>query len=195
MNRNKIKQMVTTALLMAIIVVLQLLAGYIRIGALPISLVLLPIVLGAAMYGPKTGALLGGAFGAIVYICCVLGIDLGGAMVLSANPLMCFIVVMGKGVLAGFLSGLVYKALKNKNRYIAMLLSAIVCPVVNTGVFIGSMFLFFNGVLNVWAESAGAANAYVYVLSGLVLMNFVPELIINILFSPASARITKMVKN
>jgi uncharacterized membrane protein len=154
----------------------------------------LPIVLGGAVYGPKTGAFLGGVFGAVVYICCVLGIDLGGAMVFQANPIVCFLVVMGKGIIAGLVAGLVYKALKNKNRYVAMLFSAIVCPLLNTGIFIGSMFLFFDGVLNVWAEAAGAANAVVYVLSGLVLMNFVPELIINILFSPASVRITKLIE-
>lgn len=183
--------MVAVALLMAIIVVLQLLAGYIRIGVLPISLVLLPVVLGAAMFGPGTGAFLGGVFGAIVFLCCVFGIDIGGAMVLQANPILCFIVVMGKGILAGAASGFVYKALKNKNRYAAMLLSAIVCPVVNTGVFIACMFLFFGEVLASWA---GGSDVVAYVLSSLVLMNFLPELVINILFSPASVRISEKVK-
>ena len=154
------------------------------------SSVLIPIVIGAAVYGIGAGALLGATFGTIVYINCVTGADPGGAMVLQASPILCFLVVMGKGTLAGAASGLVFKLLSGKNLYLAMLLAAIVCPIVNTGTFILCMVLFFNEVLTVWAAGSALVG---YILSGLVLANFVPELIINVLFSPASVRIKKIV--
>ena len=136
--------MASVALLMALVVVMQFISGLIPpISVFSISLVLIPIVLGAALYGPLTGGLLGATFGVIVYINCVTGADMGGAMVFQANPVLCFLVVIGKGALAGMASGLVYKLLKGKNPYVAMLCAAIVCPVVNTGVFISCMFLFF----------------------------------------------------
>lgn len=190
-RQNKsIMRMVGIAFMMALVVVMQSISGLIPpVGGFSISLVLIPIVLGSAVYGPCAGALLGATFGAIVYINCVTGADPGGAMVFQASPVLCFLVVMGKGVLAGLLSGVVYKLVKGKNAYLAMLLAAIVCPVVNTGVFVASMFLFFIDVLAAWA---GGANIVGYVLTGLILANFVPELIINIVFSPSGQLIYKV---
>ena len=192
-SQNKgIMKMVGIAFMMALVIVMQSLSGIIPpIGGFSISLVLIPIVLGAAVYGPGAGALLGATFGLIVYINCVTGADPGGAMVFQASPVLCFLVVLGKGTLAGLAAGVVYKLLKNKNAYLAMMAAAIVCPIVNTGVFVASMFLFFIDVLAAWA---GGGNIVGYVLTGLILANFVPELIINIVFSPAGQRIYQVVQ-
>lgn len=191
MKNAKLKRMASIALLMALVVVMQFISGLIPpISGFSISLVLIPIVLGATLYGPSTGAILGGTFGVIVYINCVTGADLGGAMVFQANPVLCLLVVLGKGVLAGMSAALVYRLFARRNKYIATLCAAIVCPVVNTGVFILCMMTFFKDVLAAWAEGGEVIS---YVLSGLVLCNFVPELIINIVFSPASTRIAQIV--
>lgn len=189
MKNDKIKRMTGIALLMATVVVLQSIPIP-PIGGFSISLVLIPIVLGGAVFGPAAGALLGATFGVIVYINCITGVDGGGAMVLQANPVLCFLVVMGKGTLAGWISALAYKALHQINGYAAMLVSAILCPVINTGFFVACMMLFFNEVLAVWA---GGTDIVGYVLTGLILANFVPELIINVVFSPAGQRIAKIV--
>lgn len=192
-SQNKgIMKMVGIAFMMALVIVMQSLSGIIPpIGGFSISLVLIPIVLGAAVYGPGAGALLGATFGVIVYINCVTGADPGGAMVFQASPVLCFLVVLGKGTLAGLAAGVVYKLLKNKNAYLAMMAAAIICPIVNTGVFVASMFLFFIDVLAAWA---GGGNIVGYALTGLILANFVPELIINIVFSPAGQRIYQVVQ-
>lgn len=180
------------ALLMAMVVVLQLLTAAIPpVGGFSISLVLIPIVMGAAMFGVRGGALLGATFGVVVAVNCITGADVGGAMVFQANPILCVLVVLAKGILAGIASGAVYQMFSKVNPYLAMLLAAIVCPVVNTGVFISCMLLFFIDVLAAWA---GGGDIVGYVLTGLVLANFVPELIINIVFSPAGQRIVKIVK-
>ena len=192
MKNAKIKRMASIALLMALVVVMQFISGLIpQVSGFSISLVLIPIVLGAALYGPAAGALLGATFGAVVYINCVTGADMGGAMVFQANPALCFLVVLGKGILAGLVSGWVYKLLQGKNSYIAMLCAAIACPIVNTGVFVACMMTFFKDVLSAWAEGG---DVVAYVLSALVLCNFVPELIINVVFSPASERIAQVVQ-
>ena len=187
---NNVKRMVGIGLLMALVIVLQLIPIP-PVGGFPISLVLIPIVMGAAMYGPAAGAILGAAFGIIVFINCVTGADPGGAMVFQANPALCFIVVLAKGTLAGLASGLVYKLVSRWNAYVAMLCAAIVCPVVNTGIFVACMLLFFVDVLSAWA---GGADLVGYILTGLILANFEPELIINVVFSPAGQRIIHMFK-
>ena len=191
MNNQKIKRMAGIALLMALVIVMQFISSIIpAVGGFTISLVLIPIVLGAAVFGPGAGALLGATFGAIVYINCVSGADIGGAMVFQADPIICFVVVMGKGIFAGLTAGWVYKILKEKNGYIAMLCAAVICPVVNTGVFIACMLTFFVDILSAWASGGEIAG---YILTGLVFANFLPELLINVVFSPAGQRIVKEV--
>ena len=184
MKTAKIKRMVGIALMSAIVVVMQLVGSFIRFGPVSVSLVLIPIVVGAAMYGPSAGAVLGGVFGIVVLTqpdtAAFFGISVIGTV----------ITVMGKGILAGMACGFVYKLLSGLNRYVAMLCAAIVCPFVNTGVFIACMMTFFMDVLTAWADGG---EIVAYVLSGLVLCNFVPELIINVIFSPASARIAQTV--
>lgn len=191
MNKQ-VKTMVGISLLMALVVVLQFLSGMIPpVGGFSISLVLIPIVIGAAMYGPAVGTLLGAVFGIVVTINCINGSDVGGAMVFQANPALCVAVVMGKGMLAGLAAGWVYRLLRKKNGYLAMLCCAVACPVVNTGVFVACMLTFFKDVLAAWASGG---DVIAYVLSGLVLANFVPELVINILFGTAGQRIMKAIK-
>lgn len=192
MKNSKIGRMTALGLLIALIVVLQSLGGMIPpIGGFTISLVLIPIVLGAALYGPGAGALLGAAFGVLVIIGCVNGTDVGGQMVFQANPFLCIFVVMLKGIFAGLASGFIYEWLAPKNGTLAMVLAAIVCPVVNTGFFVACMWVFFIDVLAAWA---GGGSIIGYVLTGLVLCNFVPELIINVVFSFAGQRIVRLIK-
>ena len=192
MKNQKSKRMAGIALLMALVVVLQFVSSMIpAVGGFSISLVLIPIVLGGAVFGPSAGALLGGTFGVIVFINCVMGTDAGGAMVFQANPALCFLVVMGKGILAGWLAALVYKLLSRWNAHVAILVAAILCPLVNTGVFIACMLTFFKDVLAAWA---GGGDIIAYVLSGLVLCNFVPEMIINIVFGSVGHTLVHIVK-
>ena len=192
MRNQKIKRMAAVALLMALVVVMQFVSGLIPpVGGFSISLVLIPVVLGSALYGPGVGALLGGTFGVIVFINCVTGADPGGAMVFQANPVLCFLVVMAKGMLAGLASGWVYRLLKCKNTYLAMLCAAIICPVINTGVFVMCMLTFFKDVLSAWA---GGGDLLAYILTGLVVANFLPEMIINVVFSPAGQRSAHVVQ-
>lgn len=193
MKNQKVKKMVGISLLIAIIVVLQMIGTLfpIKIGPVSISLVLIPIVIGAAVYGPGAGAVLGGAFGVIATIFCANGMDAGGQMVFQASPALCILVVMAKGILCGCVSGWVYMLLKKRNSYLAMLCAAIICPVVNTGIFLLGMNLFFMDVLQVWA---GGSNIAGYLLTGIILLNFVPELVLNVVLSPVSQRIVHIVR-
>ena len=195
MKNAKIKKMTTIALLMAMVIALQFIGSMIPPigGAVSISLVLIPIVVGAACYGPSAGAVLGATFGVVTAMNCATGADPGGHMVFQASAIGCILVVLSKAILAGVAAGVVYRAISQINGYVAMLCAAIVCPLVNTGVFLASMFLFFKDVLAVWAAGAGA-DIFVYAMSGIVLCNFLPELLINIVFSPAGQRILNAVK-
>ena len=188
---NNTKKMVELAVLAAIVVVLQILSYSIKIfGTFPLSLVLIPIVIAAVLYGPREGALLGAIFGIVVVIASAMGTDLGGNAVWNANPILTIIVCIMKGSLAGFVSGICYRALRRFHDFAASIVAAIVCPIVNTGVFCIFMFLCFRDVLSAWA---GGTDLLTYTLFGLVGVNFLIEFGINILFAPAISRIVKAV--
>lgn len=190
-NKNIVK-MVQVAILMAIIVVLQLLSYVIKIGTFNLSLVLIPIVVGAVLFGPKTGALLGGVFGVVVTACCIGGMDAGGAILWNANPFLTAAICLIKGTAAGWVAGVLATALQNSRRpYIGIVLAAAAAPVVNTGLFLLGLSTCFYDVLVSWA--GGAAVLY-YVIFGLVGVNFLIEFALNLFLSPTVTSIVKAVK-
>ena len=190
-NKANTYRMTGLAILTAIIIVLQIFTTFVRFGPFSITLALIPIVVGAAMYGKGAGAYLGAVFSAVVVIMCITGGDLGGAMVWAANPVMCVIMCMIKGTAAGFCAGAVYKLLCGKNRYLATFMAALVSPIVNTGIFIVGMLLFFRETLATWA---GGSDLLTYIIFGLTGVNFLVELGVNMILSPVAVRIIDAVK-
>lgn len=179
------------AILTAIIIVLQIFTTFVKFGPFSITLALIPMVVGAAMYGVGAGAYLGAVLGAVVTIMCITGGDVGGAMVWAANPFLCAVMCVLKTALAGLCAGAVYMLLETKNRYVAVFLAAIVAPIVNTGVFIVGMLLFFKDLLAAWA---GGSDLLTYIIVGIVGVNFLVELGVNVILSPVVVRIIDSVK-
>lgn len=192
MRNNNIVKMVQIAILMAIIVVLQLLSYVIKIGTFNLSLVLIPIVVGAVLYGPKTGALLGGVFSVVVIACCASGTDLGGNILWNANPFLTSAICLVKGVAAGFVAGIIAKAFRNtKNPFVGVVLAACAAPIVNTGLFLLGLSTCFYDILVAWA--GGQAVLY-YIIFGLVGVNFIIEFALNLFLSPTVTAIVKTIK-
>lgn len=185
-NASKTNRMVGMAIFIAIIIVLQLIGGFIKFGSFSISLVLIPIVVGAALYGPIAGGIFGGVFGLVVLIGCVSGTDVGGHILWMESPVLTSVLCLLKGILAGYTAGLVYSALGKKNTYLGVICAAIVCPVVNTGIFIGAMMLLFRDTLTQWA---GNTSVIYFAFIGMAGINFLLELAVNIVLSPAIVRI------
>ena len=99
-RRQKTRKLTHVAFLSALIVVLQVLTYFIKAGPFNMSFVLIPIVLGGILYGPEVGAFLGSVFGAVVVVVSVAGLDIGGLMVFDANPFLCVLLCMLKGIAA-----------------------------------------------------------------------------------------------
>ena len=110
---------------------------------------------------------------------------------LGVNAFGTVLTVLAKGALAGLCAGLVYKALEGKNRWLAVIAAAVVCPVVNTGIFLVGCNLFFMDTIKEWA---GGTNVGVFMITGLVGLNFVFEMLVNIVLSPVVLRLIKIGK-
>jgi uncharacterized membrane protein len=176
--------------------VLQAFGGMIKIPFLPFSfsLVLVPIVIGSVLLGATGGAILGFAFGLVVVIQCATGVDAGGFILWGINPFLTALLCLIKGTAAGFIPGIIYRAIcKNSESGVrggvGAVVAAISAPVVNTGLFLIGLSTCFNSTLIEWA---GGTNVGVYIITGLVGINFLVELIINIVISPAIATVIKV---
>ena len=183
---NKTQNMVGIGVFTAVVVALQLLGGGIRFGIFSISLVLIPIVVGAAVYGRAAGAWLGFAFGVTV----LLSGDAGAF--LAVDPLATVLVVLVKGTMCGLCAGLVYKLAAHWNKVTAVLSAAIICPIVNTGIFLIGCKLFFLKTITEWAALYGYADAGTYMIFGLTGINFLIELGVNLVLAPVIVRLIRL---
>ena len=163
-SNGKTRRLAGLALFTAIVVVLQLLGSFIKVGPFAVSLVLIPIVVGAAVYGVSAGAWLGFVFGVVVTIAVVTGADQGGYIMFSARPVMTVLVCLIKGTAAGYAAA----------------------PVVNTGLFVLAMVLFYQPQLQAWAGGTAVAT---YIVTTLVGVNFLLELGVNLVLSPTITRL------
>ena len=218
---SKTKKIVGIGLFTAIVLVLQFIGGSIRFGIFSISLVLVPIVVGAAVYGWQAGAWLGFVFGVAVLLsgdaATFLAVDVAGTI----------LTVLVKGTAAGLCSGIafrlvlklmdkyskgriqimkanyhlgecceegVYGYISRNNRYFAVIVAAIICPVVNTGVFLLGCRLFFMETVAAWGAAAGFENVASYMFIGLAGINFLIEIGTNIVLAPVITRLIAYAK-
>ncbi len=182
------KKLVLLALLSAIVAVLAYYGGFIKIGGLAsVSLTLIPVVVGATLCGPWAGAWLGAVAGAMFFAtpdaAFWFGLSVPGTI----------ITVLVKGILSGLCAGLVYQLLEKTNRYLAVIVSAIVCPIVNTGLFLLGSLVFFMDTVSGGAQAEGISVG-MYLIVFFVGLNFVFELIANIAISPGIVRILDITK-
>lgn len=178
------RELTLSAMMTALVVVLQLVGSFIRFGPFSISLVLIPIVIGAATCGPYIGAWLGLVFGAVVLM------SGDAAFFLQFNAPATVLVVLVKGTACGLLAGLAYRALERFNRWLAVVVAAVVCPLVNTGVFLVGCFLFFEEAVAALATGAGfTGSTTVFMFVGLAGFNFLFEMGFNLILSPVVVRL------
>ncbi len=164
-----IRKLTYLAMLTALVIVLQLWIAPL-IGAatgLSPALVLVPFVLGVASCGLGAGAWLGAVFSLIVIF------DPTTVPFLDYNPVMTVVLVFAKGMGSAVLAGLIFKLISKKNRYVAIFVSALSAPILNTGIFVVGCLLFFR-------ELTGVG---IYTL--FITVNFAVELAVNVVLVPA----------
>lgn len=182
------QKMVMGAVLTALVVVLQLISSFMKIGPFSITLVLVPIVIGAATCGVTIGGWLGFVFGMVVLFT-------DAAAFLAIDPIGTVVTVLAKGIACGVAAGLVYKLFEKKNKYLAVGTAAVVCPIVNTGVFFLGCVVFFFKTIESWGLAEGFGSAVEYMFLGLAGANFLIELAINIVLAPVVIRLLSIRKN
>lgn len=188
-RRIQTEKLVLGAIMTGLVIVLQLLgSGTTFFGPFSSAVALIPIVLGAAMCGPYIGAWLGFVFGMVVIL------SGGAALFFAFDVPGTIITVLVKGVACGLAAGLVYKALSKFNIYVAALAAAIICPLVNTGVFLLGCYVFFMDSATEIAKAVNLTISGMSVFWALAMGNFALEVISNAVLSPVLVRILKINK-
>lgn len=188
-KRMSTETLVLASLMTALVVVFQCLSTYTTFfGPFSTAIGLIPIVIGAAMCSPAVGAWLGFVFALVVILT-------GGANLFFPFSIPgTIITVFGKGIACGYVSGLVYKLLKEKNKVVAAVLSALVCPIVNTGIFLLGSAIFFMPFAQEIADLLEMANSGFGIFIALAFGNFLFEFGMNVVLSPIIVRVLDMIK-
>lgn len=163
------RKTVTFSIFIAITCLLQFLSTYINFIGFPITLSLIPIIIGGALYGIGFASALGLSFGVFVSLMVILGLDPSGATMFSMHPIITIGICLFKGCIAGCLSALVYKTIENKK--VAIVVSSATATLANTISFLIVLYFFFD-------------HSFSSVLSILLSVNFIIEFITNIVIAP-----------
>ena len=194
---NGTRGMVELALMSAIIIVMAMTPlGYLRTPFLSITLLTIPVAVGAIVLGPKKGAFLGGIFGATSFAQALSGAGMT-AILLQTNPLGVLFLCFVPRILEGFLCGLIAKILR-KTRYkkAAFYIAGVSCPVLNTILFMGTVItLFFQtDYIQTLVSSLGATNPMGFVIALVGIQGVIEALVCGVVSGTVSMTLAKALK-
>ena len=188
-RQQQTQKLVLGAIMTALVIILQLLGSFTTFfGPFSTAVALIPIVLGAAMCGTAVGTWLGFVFGMVVIL------SGGASFFFTFDVPGTIITVLLKGTLCGLAAGLVYKLLSKFNKYVAVFAAALVCPLVNTGIFLLGCYVFFMDSVTQIAEALQSPLSGMAVFWALAMGNFALEIISNVVLSPVIVRILDFAK-
>lgn len=164
--------------------------GYLRVGAVSISFLMIPVAIGAIAKGPWAGALLGTVFGITSFVQC-FGMDPFGTYLASKNVFFTFIMCIICRALAGFLAGLVFKGISKltKNTLVRSSLTGLAAALFNTILFLSALVLLFGKATTSEAMGIGdpsiGAIALIVAIVAIVGINAVLEAVASFILTGA----------
>ncbi len=202
-NKQRTLKLTQLGILLALVIVLQ---SIISFGFINICLCLVPITLGAILLDWKGGLVLGATFGVLALFWGILGKDLFTFYLFAANPVMTIAICLVKGSLAGLIPALLYKWLSKyeykNNKLVASIVASVSAPVTNTAIFAIGAWIIKDDVIEAVTKANEASNQtppdmsnfVAFLFIGLIGTNFIIELAINVILSPAIHKITEIVQ-
>ncbi len=193
MKKTKTSTLVTYALLIAIIVIMGFTPlGYLKAGAIEITFITIPVIIGAIIMGPACGAVLGAAFGITSFIQC-FGMSPFGAALLGINPILTFILCVVPRTLMGWLCGIIFKAIKNKSGFLIASLSG---ALLNTIFFVLGLVVMFGRTeyITTMIDSLGRGNLFAFLVAFVGLNGLVEAIVCAVLGTAITAGVYKAVK-
>lgn len=200
-KKVNVKKLVQLGMLMAIMIVLEFTGlGIIPIGfGFEIAILTIPVIIGAMAVGKGGGAILGAVFGILSLSEC-FGKSAFGTLLFGLNPVACVLICLVPRILIGFIAGLTFDALKNrdKTKVVSYAVAALVGSLVNTVLFVGGVVVVFGNnttfleTIIAWGIPANTIWALAW---GIVGVNGVVEAIFNTIIGAAIAKALNLTVN
>lgn len=189
------KRITGLAVLLALVVVLQAALGTISIGVVQLNFSLIPIVLGAVLYGAVAGGLLGLACGIVVLVQVINGAGFY-SIIWADSPVVTTLTCLLKTTVAGFVAGILFKVIAKKNITCALFTASGIVPCLNTALFIAGCLCMNKSIVAYQATRPEffGMNAFVFILVGIITFNFFVELAVNLVATPALHRVIRVVE-
>ena len=191
-THTKTQKTVIIAVLSAVIAVVSFIL--VKTLGLEITLSMVPVAVGAICFSPSVGAILGGVFGLVSFLQC-FGYSAFGALLLNENFIYTFLVCVPTRILAGFLAGVIAKALKN-TKDVGLITASLAAPILNTAFFMAAIVLLFykSAPIQDFVGLLGATNPFMFIIL-FVGINAVAEIFVGcILAYPISKALKKYLK-
>lgn len=181
-------------ILTALVIVLQLFASAIPMFGVTLNFSLIPIALAGVLVGWIGGAIVGFSCGLVVFITmAVLGQEPSTAFFFQTNPAILTIMCIGKTTVAGIVSGLLYKLISKRNSAVAIGVSSLIIPILNTGIYMLGIVLMKDSAAEFMGLTSSSAGLVFSVVFGLIWLNFVLEMAITIIFTPMLYKVIRVV--
>ena len=189
--KNKTQKMVLTAAFAAIIIVMANVPflGYIPVGVIKATTLHIPVIIGAILMGPASGAFLVFIFGVtslmsatfnptLTSFCFSPFYSVGDFHGNFYSLIVCFVPRILIGIVAYFVFAGIMKVLKGKRRMketIALPIAGVLGSMTNTILVMGSIYIFFGQQYMAAKEITGSLIA---AIMAIVVGNGVPEAIV-----------------
>lgn len=199
MKKKSTLYLVQTALLVAIILLMAFTPiGYIKTAGLEITLIVVPVAVGAVLMGPTGGAILGGVFGITSFIQC-FGMSPFGNVLLGINPFLTFLVCVPTRILVGWLTGLIFAAMKKgkHTKGASYYVANLACPLLNTLLFMSMLCLCFypTEFIQNLAGQMGTSNVLAFVAAFVGINGLVEAAVCFIVGSAISRILAQVLRN
>lgn len=168
-KKSNVRYITELAILIAIILAMKLMGlSSIPVGPLNMTLNMVPIGIGAMLLGPLAGAVLGGIYGLTSLYDAVTGASVMTGTFFQLNPFATVILCVGCRILTGFLTAVIFKAVKklDKSNTICYFIGGLAAPLINTITFMGFIVLVFYSSEYIQGRVAtlGVQSAFMFVI-------------------------------
>jgi uncharacterized membrane protein len=197
MRSTKTIKMAQMAILIAVVLIMAFTPlGYLKTAGLEISLITIPVAIGAMVIGPGAGAVLGAVFGLTSFYQC-FGMSAFGAVLLGINPLYTFLVCVPTRILMGYLAGILFKVFikVDKGNTICYFVGGFMTAFLNTLFFMSMLILFFWNTDYIQGMNAAGANAFMFVIAFVGINGVVEWIATTVAGGIVSKAVAKIAKN
>ena len=196
MNKQKTKNLAFMSLFIAIEILMVMIPflGFIPVGPLRATTLHIPVIIAGIVLGKKQGAVIGLVFGLSSLMMNTIQPTITSFVFspfLSGNVLSAVIAIVPR-VLIGYVAGLIYEKLKDKNEIMAMSIGSFLGAMTNTILVLGGIYVIFGSA---YADAIGQdLSALLPYLLGIITTNGIVEAIVGTIIAIMVSRILIQLK-